>query len=288
MTTEKKIVREYSYEDETGKMLFQVLRYEPKGFSQRRPASFAGEAAPTHSHGNWIYNTNGVRKVLYKLPELIATPLTEMVFIVEGEKDVERLMSLGIPATTNPGGAGKWLAEFNEYFRGRHVAILQDNDEPGRKHAAKVAESLYPVAASVRVVELPQLPEKGDVSDWLREDNDSGKLLNLALDAPLYKPEEPWTKKLDVANMADIKPLEIEWLWPGRIPLGMLTLLAGDPGLGKSFLSLYMAALMTKGGAWPDPASPKGCAEGSGTTCPQGEVLLLSVEDSLEYPANLL
>ena len=76
MNAEKRIVKEYNYEDETGKLLYQVVRYEPKGFSQRKPSEAGG----------YIYNTQGVRKVLYKLPELIATPLDDWVFIVEGEK----------------------------------------------------------------------------------------------------------------------------------------------------------------------------------------------------------
>jgi len=154
---ERQIVQKYDYEDETGKLLFEVVRYEPKGFSQRKP----GEA------GGYIYNTQGVRKVLYKLPRLIATPLDEWVHIVEGEKDADRLISEHLPATTNPGGAGKWLPDYNEYFRGRLVAIIPDNDEPGRKHAQKVAEAIYGIAASIKIVELPGLAPKGDVSDWL-------------------------------------------------------------------------------------------------------------------------
>ena len=144
------------YRDEDGKLLYQVLRSPGKGFWQRRP----------NGSGGWIKNLKEVRRVLYRLPELLARP-DETVFVVEGEKDVDRLHAVGLLATTNSGGAGKWTTSHSESLRGREVVILPDNDEPGRDHAAKVAASLEGVAATVRVVELPDLSEKGDVSDWL-------------------------------------------------------------------------------------------------------------------------
>lgn len=87
-------------------------------------------------------------------------------------------------ATTNAGGAGKWRDEYGEYLRGRSVVVLPDNDEPGREHAAKVARSLQGVAAGVRVLELPNLPPKGDVSDWL----DAGGLVDELLVLPASTP----------------------------------------------------------------------------------------------------
>jgi len=146
----------YSYHDESGKLLYQVLRGPGKGFWQRRPNGPSG----------WINNLKGVRSVPYRLPDLLARP-DETVFIVEGEKDADRLHDAGLLATTNSGGAGKWRAAHSEYLQGREVVILPDNDAPGRDHATKVARSFKDIAASVRIVELPGLPEKGDVSDWL-------------------------------------------------------------------------------------------------------------------------
>jgi DNA primase len=152
--SQRKVVKEYRYEDEKGNLLFEVVRYEPKGFSQRKPASGKDPSSPNGSAvaSGYINNMQGVRRVLYKLPQLIATPIDEPVYIVEGEKDADRLMSLNFAATTNPGGAGKWLPDYNEYFRARHVAIIADNDEPGRRHAQRVAESIY-VRQNHRVVE---------------------------------------------------------------------------------------------------------------------------------------
>jgi len=148
-------VAQYSYVDENGVLLFQVVRFEPKDFRQRCPAG-----------NGWSWSVKGARKVPYRLPDLLAAP-DATIYVVEGEKDVDRLMQLGLLATCNAGGAGKWSAELSEFFRGRRVVILPDNDEPGRKHAAKACAALGSVGAMVRVIHLPGLPEKGDVSDWL-------------------------------------------------------------------------------------------------------------------------
>jgi hypothetical protein len=271
ITEQKQIERIYSYEDEKGELLYEVIRFNPKGFSQRRP----------DGNGGYIYNTQGVRKVLYKLPQLIATPLEVPVFIVEGEKDADRLISEGLPATTNPGGAGKWLPEYNEYFRGRAVAVLPDNDEAGRKHAKMVAGSLCGIAASVKIVKLNGLPPKGDVSDWLDPSSPNGSAvasaghkfgeISILVDnTPEYVLEEPWTRKADVVKMSEIEPEDVKWLWPGSFPLGMITLLVGDPDLGKSYFSMYVASMVSNGGTWPD-----------GTPCPQAQALILNAEDAL-------
>jgi putative DNA primase/helicase len=153
------LVRTHDYHDEHGAVLFQVCRYaQPKAFRQRRP----------DGRGGWIRNVEGVPVVPYRLPQLqVAVALGILIYVVEGEKDVEALDRLGITATCNAGGAGKWRPAHADYLRGAHVVILPDNDDPGRAHVQQVAASLYGVAASLRVVELPGLPEHGDVSDWL-------------------------------------------------------------------------------------------------------------------------
>ena len=170
-----KIVDTYNYTDEHGKLLYQVCRKVPKAFLQRRQKP----------SGDWIWSIKGVRRVPYRLAQLMAAALTSIVFIVEGEKDVDRLVKLGLVATCNSGGADsgkgeKWLAEFNQFFRGRQVVILPDNDEPGRNHAQHVAKTLQGVAASVKILDLPGLPDHGDVSDWLNRGGIKKKLLTLA------------------------------------------------------------------------------------------------------------
>ncbi len=111
-----------------------------------------------------------------------------MVFVPEGEKDVENIRKRGGIATCNAMGAGKWRSEFSEYFRGRNVAILQDNDKAGRDHARVVASSLIGKAASIKIIALPGLPEKGDVSDWFDNGGTMEDLLRIVGATPQWEP----------------------------------------------------------------------------------------------------
>jgi hypothetical protein len=152
----RRIVATYDYRDEASNLLFQVVRFEPKDFRQRRP----------EEGGRWKWSVKGVRVVPYRLPEFLSSP-DFLVIVVEGEKDVDNLARLGVLATCNAGGAGKWTADHARHLAGRVVVIIPDNDDTGRSHAQQVAASLHGVAQSVRIVELPGLPPKGDVSDWI-------------------------------------------------------------------------------------------------------------------------
>jgi hypothetical protein len=156
--TWRKVAR-YPYRDRDGNLLFEVIRYvKPDGekvFRQCRP----------DGRGAVIWNLDGIERVPYRLPELLKA---ETVYLPEGEKDVHTLEAWGLVASCNPGGSGSsaLYAGWADYFRDRHVVILLDNDGPGRKHAAAVAAALLGTAASVRIVELPGLPARGDVTDW--------------------------------------------------------------------------------------------------------------------------
>jgi hypothetical protein len=199
----RRIAAEYDYCDEAECPLYQVVRWDPKNFSQRR----------RDGNDGWVWNLNGVRRLLYRLPELISSNHAETVFIAEGEKDVDNVRSLGLVATTNPGGAGKWRDGYNGPLRGRHVVILPDNDDKGREHAEQVARSLQGEAASIRVLMLPGLPEAGDVSDWIAAGGTREELLRLASAAPPWRgegipatpalprlpPEPPWPDPPDEA-----------------------------------------------------------------------------------------
>ncbi len=176
----KRIVASYDYDDKTGELLFQVVRFEPKSFSQRR---WAGNE-------RWIWNVKGVRKVPYRLPHLLASSRQWPecpVIIVEGEKDVDRLYSLGFPATTNAEGAGKWTPDLNEHFRGLVVYIIPDNDDAGLNHAEQVARNLHGIAASVAIVRLPDLPPKGDVSDFFDAGGTKERLIAFCQAAPKWQ-----------------------------------------------------------------------------------------------------
>jgi putative DNA primase/helicase len=148
-----RIVKTYDYVDERGNVLHQTVRYEPKNFKQRRP--------DPDRHGEWIWNLQGVRRVLYRLPEVLAAPI---VLIVEGEKDADAAAGMGFAATCNPMGAGKWRDEYSETLRDKTVIIIPDNDEAGREHAGKVTRSLQGVALSVKILTLPV---GKDLYDWI-------------------------------------------------------------------------------------------------------------------------
>ena len=170
-----RVVTTYDYHDAAGKTIFQVCRMEPKSFRQRRP----------DGAGDWIWDLKSVNPVPYHLPEIMAAAL---VYQVEGEKDADRLRTLGLVATCNPMGAGKWRKEYSPYFQGKVVVILPDNDLAGRVHAQDVARNLYGIATSVKVVELPGLPEKGDVSDWIDAGGTPEQLRALMEAAPEWDP----------------------------------------------------------------------------------------------------
>lgn len=153
----RKRVAEYNYTDAQGKPVSRVLRFEPKNFVQNKY-----EAGQYHPH------MRGARIVPFNLAavaEAIARNLT--TFIVEGEKDVDNLAKLGIVASCNAGGAGSFTKAHAEHFKGADVILVPDNDVPGRAHMHGVAELLKGIATRVRWLELPGLPDKGDVSNWI-------------------------------------------------------------------------------------------------------------------------
>ena len=146
-------VASYRYESGDGELLFEVVRFEPKGFAQRTP----------DGSGGFRWGRKGVPEVPYQLPEILAAVAAEdTVYVVEGEKDAEALCDVGCVATCNAGGAGKWREEFAAYFEGADVVVVADRDEPGRQHAAAVRDSLAPVARSVRVVEAREGKDAAD------------------------------------------------------------------------------------------------------------------------------
>ena len=137
------IEENYPYTDENGDLLFEVVRLSPKGFFMRRP----------DGDGDWINDMDGVRRVLFRLPEVVAAVKAgRKVFVVEGEKDVLALEEVGEVGTCNPGGAGKWRKHYNKYLRDADVIVVRDDDVAGKQHARSVVEHLTGVARSVRLV----------------------------------------------------------------------------------------------------------------------------------------
>lgn len=224
----------YQYEDEEGASLFEVVRYEPKTFKQRKSLT------------EW--SVKGVRVVPYRLPELQEAMAQERpVFIVEGEKDVERLAALGATATCNAGGAGKWKAEHAAFLKGADVVVVPDNDEAGEDHAEKVGRSLKGIAARIRILRLFGLQRKGDVSDWLDAGNTIERFYSLAEEAPDWRP----ASRLSLSWMGDEdKAPRRKWLVKGLLGQNELSIIHAPSGGGKSFFALDLAARVASGLDW--------------------------------------
>jgi hypothetical protein len=230
-------IAHHDYTDETDEFLFQVVKFEPKRFVQR----VRDPAAP---HG-WSYSLKGVRRVVYKLPALLEALANEQrVFVVEGEKDVESCWARGIPATCNPGGAGKWREEYNNTFKDADVVIIADNDTPGRAHAEQVAAHLRKVAARVRVLDLaqhwPQCPDKGDVTDYFAAGHTVEQLNEIVEKLPDWTPQQPATPLATIdAFPIDEAAISLRpWLIPGLLLRQHVTVLVAPSASGKSLLSV--------------------------------------------------
>ena len=170
---DREIETVYHYADADGRPLFEVVRFRPKGFAQRRPG------------GEW--GLGGLEPVLYHLPEVKAAVLYgDPVFVVEGEKDADNLIGLGKVATTSPMGAGKWRPQYSEVLTGARVVVIPDNDKAGREHAAQIAAGIVDLALSVKVLELPGSAK--DVSIWLEDGGTPDEFDNLVAATPPYEP----------------------------------------------------------------------------------------------------
>jgi hypothetical protein len=179
-TPPKKVVATYRYEDKDGGHVMDVVRFKPKDFRPKRP------------DGKWTLD--GVTRVPYRLPQMLeAIKIGKDILIFEGEKDCDNAEKLGLVATTFAGGAGKWRKEYSKWFQDAKVICLPDNDPPGHKGMHQIASEVSKVAESVRLLELPDLPEKGDFSDWIKiEGNNLAKFNSL-----ITKSSSTWTSELE-------------------------------------------------------------------------------------------
>lgn len=239
-----RVVATYDYVDEAGKLLYQVCRMDPKDFRQRRP----------DGKGGWIWDLKNTQKVLYRLPAL---QTSEDIIIVEGEKDVISLRALGFVATCNPGGAGKWLPEFSDHLKDKHVVLIPDNDQPGRQHMVKVAQALQGIAASIKWLDIPNLPTKGDVSDFIASftDQDAAveRLAIMIQEAKEYAAPKVATIDDAVLTIDQFRSLDIPerrcllvpWLKEASI-----IFISGWRGSGKTWMALSILNTISTGGSF--------------------------------------
>jgi hypothetical protein len=216
--TTRDIVATYDYRDETGRLLYQVCRFDPKDFRPRRP----------DGRGGWVWGLGDVRRVLHRLPDLAEHA---RIFWVEGEKDVERLWSLGLAATTSQGGARSFRPDYARQLVGvavREVILIPDRDAPGHDYASQVATALTAAGVTVRLLELPDLPEHGDVSDWLAAGHTPDELRALAEGAPAWV--AAGSGKAPPERIPEGDNVRIRW--PGSPPLEVLAVAPRESGDG--------------------------------------------------------
>jgi putative DNA primase/helicase len=245
----REIVATYDYTDEHGALLFQVVRFAPKDFRQRRP----------DGRGDWVWKLGNTRRVLYRLPAVIAAVgRGAPIWVVEGERDVAALERAGAVATTNPGGAGKWRDDYSETLAGATVTVVADRDDAGLRHAGEVSKSLLSHGCQVRIVRAGEGMGK-DAATHLANGGTLEDFVELETENGMTEADSAMVEGLQAVPFSAIKREPISWLWEQRIPLGMVTLIIGDPGLGKSLFTNMLAA----------------------QTSSEASVLLATAEDSL-------
>lgn len=195
------------------------------------------------SHWNgkgWVNGAPKGPKIPYRLPEMLAAEHDDVI-VVEGEKDADNVAALGFVATTNSGGAEKFSADLAEYFKGKNVYVLPDNDEPGDAHARQVVAALHSVARSICVVRLPGLPDKGDVSDWIQAGGNADDLADLLRHAPPIEPEAPQRLVKSSAQFLEgFTPPD--YLIDGLVQRRFLYSVTAPTGHGKTAVALLIAA----------------------------------------------
>lgn len=250
------LIESYVYEDAEGVPSYKVDRYHPKDFRQ---SHYELEL------DTWVPGLNGQQRLPFHLPELLAAKGNRAVFFVEGEKDVLTMERLGLVATTVAGGANAWKPELAEWFRGaRKVVVLPDNDKPGHELATRVQGDLSKLNVDVQVLDLPDLPEKGDVSDWVARGG-----TREALEA-IVKGSAPGGLRIYSGESLRAVPSPKSKFVIGACVQEGLTILCGAPKTGKSLIAIEMANAVARG----SKALNYMHAE-------KGNALFFSLEDSL-------
>lgn len=275
------LIKTYNYTDENGEVLFQKQRFVDdsgkKTFRQRRRVA----------EGDWAYNLDGVEQVLYNLPRILeAKQADEVIWVVEGEKDADTLMGLGLPATTMPGGAGKWRDNHTASLAGARVIVVADNDEVGRKHALDVAEKLKEAGSKVKlripedVKDVTDLLEKGGSVDDLARFGPDGIVkepdkygivldkLKKVFDSPEYSEESKLIRAESIVRELDAKSggvkndyrlvnwdtfvyeeenEEYDWVIPDLLERGERVMVVAAEGVGKTMLARQVALCVASG-----------------------------------------
>jgi putative DNA primase/helicase len=303
-TDERKTSHVYHGED--GKEVYRIIRTDYTDEQGKPGKTFC--PAYQDENGKTVFREYGVHYP-YRLPDVLQT---KTLFIVEGEKCADALNGVlqgaglkNTVATTSQGGSqrGSLWKEILQLFptiADKTIRILPDHDSPGMKYAQAVATAILESnpSADVKIVELPGLPPKGDVCDWIADLEMNGKdesacietLSALCINAepvtaetiaswsPSEKPESAKPgKKIIGGCFADVKDEPIDWLWTGRFAYGHLHQIHGLPDSGKGYFTFWLASIVSRGGTFPD-----------NEICKKGSVLIVGTEEHAGYAKRKL
>ena len=244
-TRSKAIQRAHIYRDEQGEPLRKAEKYTDNTWRQSG-----------WYDGNWKPSVKGIRNVPYRLDELCEDTNDRLLFIFEGEKDVDRAIHNGLLATCNAGGAGNWNHELNAYVAGRKICIVPDNDSAGLNHAQKLLDGFTQdgIEAFVMSSHLTCLSDKGDFSDWMDTNGDDIRLFHDLVDRDQKTqktPDEVYLDRFGIKSAGELLQMHFDplsFLYDGLIPSVGLTLIAALPKTGKSWFVLNLARHMDEGG----------------------------------------
>lgn len=257
----------FEYQDTDGQPLFWRIRtkHPQTGDKWIRPMFWNGSEYVIGEPA-----TNATGKPLYRLPELANVSADTRIIIVEGEPKVDALLKLGLIATTSGSCSSADAADWTP-LTSKQCTIWPDHDDAGQKYADAVAGRLRALGCDVAILDVAKLglPHKGDVVDWLRQHSDATANDVLTLPVLVHEPDKNEQRLIDLIRADDVECRPVSWLWPGWLARGKLHILAGAPGTGKTTIALALAAVVSRGGHWPD-----------GKYSPSGNVLLWSGEDS--------
>lgn len=265
----------FEYFDDKGDLAYQVLKFPKtagRRYMQRRPHDGgwvwglqAGEYGRKKKAKDWwkakddkVYDETVVLddapRWLYRRDEVMAAKkpgATGVVFVCEGEKDVETMRAWGFTATTNAGGAKYWSDAFDDDLAGLDVIILPDNDDAGRQRADMRAATLRGKARRVRVLDISlhwaECPEKGDITDWKEQaGGDAEKFSDLIRQAVI--PDPPKSRFGAIAwNQLDLGKPGADYLVDGLLTMNDTSIVGGASGSGKSFFTLHQGMCIARG-----------------------------------------
>ena len=266
----------WTYYDDVLEPVAVALRWDKKSGKEFRPVSKTDKG--------WICKAMQSPRCLYQLQSVKES---DTVYIVEGEKAADALSSIGLIASTSQGGSKAASKTDWTPLAGKEVVILPDNDEAGERYSSDVVSQLALITPlpTVRVVRLPELPEKGDAFEFVAKFGNDQKACKRAIQGavdatecepldfvPKKKSKQTVESKPVITWLENVEIERVTWLWNNRIPLCKLTLVSGDPCLGKSTFTMDIAARVSSGAPWADSPTVERLA---------GGVVILSAEDGL-------